>query len=73
MISGYEDYPGAAFGMSQDATDHVGMALAPAPFVLLYLPCIYHISHQIQGVARVMFEEIIEPIGLAITGAQMYI
>ena len=73
MIACYEYHPGATFGMTQYAPDHVGMALAPAPFVLLYLPGIYHIPNQIQSVAGVMFEKIVETIGLTITGAQMYI
>lgn len=73
MVSCYEYDSGATFGMTQDAPDHIGMALAPAPFVLLYLPGVYDVTHQIQGIARVMFEEIVEPISLAIAGAQMHV
>jgi hypothetical protein len=73
MITCYENHSGAAFGMTQYAANHVGMALFPAPFILLYLPCVDDIAHEIKGVTGVMFEEIVEPIGLAVSSAQMHV
>ena len=73
MVSCYEYHPGATFGMAQDATHHVGMALAPAPLVLLDLPGVYDVAYQIQSIARVMFKEIVESISLAVAGSQMHV
>ena len=45
VIAGYKDHTGAAFGMTQDAADHIGMALFPTPLVALYLPSIDDVAH----------------------------
>ena len=73
MIAGYEHHPGAAFGMAQHPADHVGMALFPTPFVALYLPSVDNVTHQIQGIAGVVLEEIVEGFGFAVSGAEMHV
>ena len=73
MIAGYEYHPGAAFGMPQDAADHVGMALFPSPFVALDLPSVYDVTHEVQGVAGVVLEEIVQGFGFAVSGAEMHV
>jgi hypothetical protein len=59
--------------MPHDTTDYIGMALFPAPLVLLYAPGIYDISYHIQCFAGVVFEEVVELIGFAISSSKMYI
>ena len=49
------------------------MALLPAPFVLCYFPGINDITYKIQGLAGVVFEEVVELVSLAISGTKMYI
>jgi hypothetical protein len=66
MIAGYEHHTGAAFGMAQDPTHHVGMALLPTPAVLLYLPSIDDVAYQIQGITGVVLEEIVQGLGFTI-------
>ena len=45
VIAGYKDHTGTAFGMTQDASHHIGMALFPTPLVALYLPGIDDVAH----------------------------
>jgi hypothetical protein len=59
--------------MTQNPAYHVGVALAPAPLVLLYLPGVYDVTYQIQDIAGIVFEEVIEPVCLAISGAKMHV
>jgi hypothetical protein len=66
MVAGYEHHSCASFGMPQDTPYHIGMALFPAPFVALYLPSIDDVAYQIQGLAGVMFEKIVESSGLTV-------
>jgi hypothetical protein len=73
MIASNIDHSGAAFGMSQYTSYNVGMALLPTPFVLLNTPHIQYISYQIQGFAGVVFEKVIELLGLGISCAQVNI
>ena len=51
----------------------VGVALAPAQPVLLCFPAINDVTHKIEMVTGVVFEEIIELAGLAIARAQMHV
>ena len=71
MIAGYEHHPGTTLGMAQDASHHVGMALFPPPFVALDLPSVDDVTYQIQGIAGVVLEEIVEGFGFAVSGAEM--
>ena len=73
MVAGHEYHTGTTLGMAQDASDHIGMALLPTPPVALHLPTIDDVSHQIQGFTCIMFEEVAECLGLAISGTKMYI
>jgi hypothetical protein len=45
------------------------VALFPAPFVLLYLPTIDDITYEKQVLAGMVFEEVIEYVGLRTFGA----
>jgi hypothetical protein len=45
--------------MPQYAANHIGMALFPAPFVLLYAPHIQYVPYQVQGFAGVVFEKVV--------------
>jgi hypothetical protein len=73
VITGHIDHSGITLGMTQDSAYHIGMTLFPTPFVLFDLPSIYDVTHQIQGIAGVVLEEVVELFGLAISGAQVYI
>jgi hypothetical protein len=73
VIAGYVYHPCATFGMTQDPAYHIGVALAPAQSILLGFPAIQDVTHEIQGVTGMMFEEIVEFFGLAVTGAEVYI
>jgi hypothetical protein len=64
---------GALFGMSQYATHHVGVALSPAPAVLLDPPGVDDVTHQIQLIGGVVLEEIVEQICLAVSGAKVHV
>lgn len=69
MIARNKGHWCSAFGMSQDPAHYVGMALAPPPAILLYLPGIDYVAHEIEMLAGVVLEEIVQEIGLAIPGA----
>ena len=73
MITGHIDYSGATFGMAHDTTYYIGVTLFPTPFVLLNFPSIYYVAYKIQGFAGVVFEKVVECLGLAVTGAQVTI
>lgn len=73
VIAGHIHHPGATLGMSQYTAHHIAVALAPAETILLHPPTVDDVTHEIQGVAGMMFEEIVEQIGLAIARAKMYI
>jgi hypothetical protein len=49
------------------------MALFPSPLVALHLPTIDDVAYQIQGVAGVVFEKVVECFGFTVTCAKMYI
>ena len=73
MITCYIYHTGSTLGVSKNPSYNIGMALFPAPLVLLYLPGVDDITHQVQGVTGVMFEEVIEPICLTVSGAEMHV
>ena len=73
VIAGHEYDFGAALGMTQYATHHVGVALAPTPAVLLDLPGINNVTYQIQLIRAVVLEKIVEQIGLAVSGAKVHV
>jgi hypothetical protein len=73
MIASYVDHSGATLGMTQNSAHNIGVTLLPAPLVLLYLPGVYDVAHQIQGFAAVVFKKIVELVGLTISGTQMNI
>ena len=73
VIAGYVHHPCAAFGMPQHPPYDIGVALAPAQAILLCFPAIQDIAHEIQSVTGVMFEEVVEFFGLAVTRAEMHI
>jgi hypothetical protein len=45
------------------------MALFPSPFILLYLPRIDDITNEVESIARVVLEKIIELFRLTIAGS----
>jgi hypothetical protein len=71
VITCYEYHTGSALGMTQYSAHNIGVTLFPAPFVLLYFPGIDNIAHQIQCVTGVVFEKVVETIGLTIFGSKM--
>ena len=73
MIAGHEYDLGAALGVTQDPAHHIGVALTPAPSILLDPPGIYDVSHQIQLICGVVLEKIVEQIGLAVSCAKVHV
>jgi hypothetical protein len=73
MIAGHIDHTGATLGMTQDSTDHIGMALFPTPFVLCYFPPIYDVAYKIKCFAGVVFEKVVELFSLAVLGTKVHI
>ena len=73
MIAGHINNSSATLGMTKNSAHHVGMALFPTPFVLLYAPGIYYVSHKIQGFAGVVLEKVVEFLCLTVSGTKMYI
>jgi TRAP-type mannitol/chloroaromatic compound transport system permease small subunit len=73
VIAGNEYNSSATLGMTQYSTYYIGVALLPAPFVLLYLPGINDITHKIQCVTGVVLKKVIETIRLTIFGTKMNI
>ena len=63
----------ASPGMCEYPAYDIGMALPPAQFILLNFPAIYDIAHEIQGVAGMVFEEVIELFGLAVFDTEMHV
>jgi hypothetical protein len=73
VITGHIDHSCATLGMTQDPAYYIGVALFPAPTILLYLPGVDDVTHKIQGFAGVVFEKIVELFSLAILGAKVHI
>jgi hypothetical protein len=73
VVAGHIDYSGATLGMTQDSTDHIGMALFPTPFVLLYLPGVDDVTHKIKCFAGVVFEKVVELFSLAVLGTKVHV
>ena len=73
MIAHHEYDFGAALGMTQYATHHVGVALAPTPAVLLDPPGIDDVTHEIELIRGVVLEKIVEQIGLAVSCAKVHV
>jgi hypothetical protein len=73
MIASNIDHTCATLGMTQDSTDHIGMALFPTPFVLLYLPSIDDVAYKIKCFAGVVFEKVVELFSLAVLGTKVHI
>jgi TRAP-type mannitol/chloroaromatic compound transport system permease small subunit len=73
VIAGNEYHSSATLGMTQYSAYYIGVALFPAPFVLLYLPGVNDITHKIQCIAGVVLEKVIETICLTIFGTKMNI
>ena len=73
MIAHHEYDLGAALGMTQDPAHHVGVALSPAPAVLLYFPGVDDVSHEIEPISGVVLEEIVELISLAVSCAEVHV
>jgi hypothetical protein len=71
VIASHIDHTGATLGVTQDSTDHIGMALFPTPSVLCYFPPIYDVSHKIKCFATVVFEKVVELFSLAVLGTKM--
>ena len=63
----------SAAGHGEYPAYDIGVALAPAQPVLLCLPAINDVTHEIEMITGVVFEEIIELAGLAIASAQVQI
>ena len=60
MIACYEHNTSSTLGMAKYSAYHIGVALFPTPFVLLYLPRIDDITNEVESIARVVLEKIIE-------------
>jgi hypothetical protein len=73
VIASYVDHSCSTFGMTQYASYSIGVALSPPPLILLYLPGINNVAHQIQGFAGVMLEKVVEFVGLTISSTKMYV
>ena len=73
VIAHHEYDLGAALGMPQDPAYYIGMALAPAPPVLLDPPGIDDVTHEIELIRGVVLEKIVEQIGLAVSCAKVHV
>jgi hypothetical protein len=73
VIAGHEYDFGAVLGMTQDPAHHIGMALSPTPTVLLDLPGINDVAYEIEPIRGVVLEEIVQQIGLAVSGAKVHV
>ena len=73
MIAGHVDHFGAVFGCTKDAPYHVAVALPPAQAILLHAPPIDDVTYQIKSVSGVVFEKIVEQLGLAVSGTEMHV
>jgi hypothetical protein len=73
VIARHVHHARASPGVREYAPYHVGMALPPAQSVLLYFPAIYDITYEIQGIAGIVFEEVIELFGLAVFDTEMHV
>jgi hypothetical protein len=68
VIACYEYYSSAALGMTQNSAYYIGMTLFPSPFVLLYLPGVDDIPNEIESVAGIVFEKVVELFRFAVFG-----
>jgi hypothetical protein len=68
VIACYEYNSSATLGMTKYTTNNIGVALFPSPFVLLYFPRIDDITNEVESIARVVLEKIIELFRLTIAG-----
>jgi hypothetical protein len=59
MVACYVNYSGVSFGMAQYSANYITVTLSPSPTILLNLPSINYITHQVHGVAGVVFEKVI--------------
>ena len=73
VIAGDVYHPSTAFGMPQHPPYDIAVTLAPAQAILLGFPAIQDVAHEIQGVTGVVFEEVVEFFGLAVTRAKMHV
>ena len=73
VIAGDVHHPCAAFGMPQHPPYDIAVALAPAQAILLGFPTIQDVAYKIQSVTGMMFEEVVEFFGLAVTRAEMHV
>jgi hypothetical protein len=73
MVAQDIDHSGVAFGMSQYSSYHIGVTLFPAPLVLFDFPTVNNVAHQIKIFAGMVFQKIVQGIGLAVFGAKMHI
>ena len=47
MVTSHIHHTSTTLGMTHDATDHIGVALFPTPFILLNFPRIDYIAYKI--------------------------
>jgi NADH:ubiquinone oxidoreductase subunit H len=59
MVACYVNYSGVSFGMAQYSANYITVTLSPSPAILLYFPGVDDVTHQVHGVAGVVFEKII--------------
>ena len=73
MIAGHIHHSCATFGVTHDSAYHISVCLFPTPFVLLYFPGVDYVAHKIQCFAGVVFEKVVELLGLAVSSAQVHV
>ena len=73
MIACHVNHTGTTLGVTQDSAYHVGMTLFPTPAILLYLPSVNDVAHEIKCFAGVVFEKVVELFSLAVLGTKMNI
>jgi hypothetical protein len=66
MITCYENYTGTTLGVSQYSAYYVSVTLFPSPFILLYFPRIDDVTDEVESIARIVLEKIIELFRLAV-------
>ncbi|MCY1549678.1 hypothetical protein D9M68_858590 [compost metagenome] len=72
VVARHEHHPAALAGAAQQFLHHVVVRLRPEPFAT-QLPAINDVAHQVQGLARVVLQELQQGAGLATRRAQMQI
>jgi hypothetical protein len=73
VIACYEYNTGTTLGMAQYSTYYIGMALLPPPSVLLNLPSVNDVAHEIKCFTGVVLEKVVKSLGLAVSSTKMYI